>query len=129
MKRGIKLADLTIEQLLGLYTELGLAQYAAEKRGRRSQFNRLAKKGFDVVDELERRPGDQRLALRQFYDHPNMRVRYNAARDTWFAANIESRRKLEELRDSNWLPYSAEAAMQIRILDGTACKPPADRDF
>jgi hypothetical protein len=21
------------------------------------------------VDELERRPGDQRLALRQFYDH------------------------------------------------------------
>lgn len=129
MKRGIKLADLTIEQLLGLYTELGLAQYAAERRGRQSQSNRLSRKGFEVAKELERRPGDQRRVLLQLYDYPNMRVKYSAARDTWFAANIEARRKLEELRDSNWLPYSAEAAMQIRILDGTACKPPADRDF
>lgn len=128
MKRGIKLADLTIEQLLGLYTELGLAQYAAEQRGRQTQSNRLSKKGFDVAKELERRPGDQSRALLQLYDHPNMRVKYNAARDTWFAANVESRRKLEELRESNWLPYSAEAAIQIRILDGTACKPPTDHD-
>ncbi|MFZ5733490.1 MAG: DUF2019 domain-containing protein [Pseudomonadota bacterium] len=126
MKRGIKLANLTVGQLLELYTELGLAQYAAENRGKLAQFNRLAKKGFDVVDELERRPGDQRLALRQLYDHPNMRVKYNAARDTWFASNIDSRRKLEEIRDSKWQPYCAEAAMQIRILDGTACKPDHD---
>jgi hypothetical protein len=53
-----------------------------------------------------------------------MRVKYNAARDTWFASNIDSRRKLEELRESNWLPYSAEAAMQIRILDGEFEKKP-----
>ena len=124
MKRGIKLADLTISQLLELYTELGLAQHAAESRGKLAQSNRLSKKGFEVSKELERRPGDQRLALRQLYDHPNMRVKYNAARDTWFAANIESRRKLEEIRDSKWQPYCAEAAMQIRILDGEFEKKP-----
>ena len=124
MKRGIKLADMTVQQLLDLFIAIGLAQHAAESRGKLAQFNRLAKKGFDVVDELERRPGDQRLALRQLYDHPNMRVKYNAARDTWFAANIESRRKLEEIRDSKWQPYCAEAAMQIRILDGEFEKKP-----
>lgn len=118
MRRNVKLYDLTPEQLLELYVEVGLAEDAADKRGRLPQSNRLAKQGFEIAAELGRRPGNQRLALRQLYDHPNMRVKYNAARDTWFAANIDSRRKLEEIRDSKWQPYCAEAAMQIRILDG-----------
>lgn len=123
MRRNVKLYDLTPEQLLELYVKVGLAEDAADKRGRLPQSNRLAKQGFEIAAELERRPGNQRLALRQLYDHPNMRVKYNAARDTWFASNIESRRKLEEIRESKWQPYCAEAAMQIRILDGEYEKP------
>lgn len=118
MKRNVKLSDLTPEQLLQLYVNVGLAEDAADKRGRLQQSNRLAKQGFEIAAELGRRPGNQRLALLQLYGHPSMRVKYNAARDTWFAANTDSRKKLEEIRDSKWQPYCAEAAMQIRILDG-----------
>ena len=118
MKPGVKLPDLTTEQLLALYVELAIGQNAAEKRGKIGLFNRLAKKGYGVRCELAGRPGDQRFALLQLYEHPDIQVRYNAARDTWHIANIDARRKLEEIRDSKRYPQAADAGMQILILDG-----------
>lgn len=118
MKRSTKLTDLTTEQLVALYVELGLGQNSAEKSGKTPLFNRLAKRTFEIVQELQRRPGDERITLLQLYDHPDMQVRYNAARDTWFVANVNARQKLEEIRDSKWYPQAAYAGMQISILDG-----------
>ena len=118
MKRGIKLANMTIEQILALYAEVGIAQNAAERKGQIARFNRLADSNSKIIKELMSRPGDQRLALLQLYNHPDIQVRANAARDTWDVAQVESRRKLEELADSKWYPQAGEAGMNLSILEG-----------
>lgn len=118
MKRDQNVSDLTTEQLVALYAAVGIAQNEAEKQGQIARFNRLADSTSKIIKELKSRPGDHRLALLQLYNHPDIQVRANAARDTWSVAQVEARRKLEEIRDSKWYPQAGEAGMNVHILEG-----------
>ena len=69
-----ELRNLTSEELVQRFVEIGLAQDEALVYGEIAKFNRLFGQKDDVVQELRGRPGDQRRALLALYDHPNLQV-------------------------------------------------------
>ena len=76
-----------------------------------------------VEEELKSRDGDQRRLLMQFYDHPNLQVRLNAAKATLPVAPAEARHQLEAIRSSKIYPQAADAGVAIRMLDRSVFKP------
>jgi len=76
-----------------------------------------------VVEELQRRLGDQRSALLSLYDHENLQVRLNAVKNSLALAPEEGRRMLQAIRESKRQPYAGEAGMTLRALDRGIFKP------
>jgi hypothetical protein len=107
--------------LLNRYAEIGVEQDEAEFDDKK--FNRLFREMVAVEEELKSRDGDQRRLLMQFYDHPNLQVRLNAAKATLAVAPAEARHQLEAIRSSKIYPQAADAGMVIRMLDSSVFKP------
>jgi hypothetical protein len=85
--------------------------------------NRIFDRIAEVVAELKSRPGDQRKALMVLYDHSNMHVRLFAAKYTLAVAPQAARQKLEEIKESGWLPDAGDAGMCLLNLDRGIFKP------
>ena len=62
MKRA-KLGDMTTEDLVKRFAQIGVAQGKALLQGEHAKFNRLFDQMGDVSRELKSRDGDQRRAL------------------------------------------------------------------
>jgi Domain of unknown function (DUF2019) len=78
MKR-IKLEDVSADQLVDRFAEIGIAQYQALLGGATREFSQLYGQ-MDAIDkELRARGKEARLALVRLYDHPNIQVRLQAA--------------------------------------------------
>jgi hypothetical protein len=73
MERG-KFQDMSVDQLIERFVEIGMAQDEALLDDDIAKFNRLFDRMQDVVRELKTRKGDQRRALISLYTHPNMQV-------------------------------------------------------
>ena len=104
MKRGIKLADMTVDQLLEQFLAIALAQDLAERKSKYAQYNRLYSRMDEVRAELKRRPGDARRDLARFFDHPNAQVRLKAAISCLAIFPDRARRVLQDLFDGGWFP-------------------------
>ena len=123
--RAADLEMLSTEQLIELFLAISLAEedellYSNdESRG----FNKLFREEQAVVDELQRRPGDQRSVLLTLYNHQNTWVRHNAAVNSLVLAPEEGRKVLQEIADSGELPYSAEASVTIDALNNGTFVP------
>ena len=115
--------DRSIEQLVALYADIGIAQYEADLYEDVSTFNELYSQKVAVTEELKSRFGDQRRALMQLYSHPNIQVRLNAASATLAVAPNEARKVLEEIRQSGWQPQALDAGMLLWNLDRGVFKP------
>jgi hypothetical protein len=122
MKR-VKLQELTINELVGRFADLGIAQDKAELYGEISKYNRLFKEMTAVDEELGARGREARLALLTLYDHPNMQVRVKAAIKTLGVAPEAARKVLEAIRASKWQPQAMDAGMILRGLDDGEYKP------
>ena len=122
MKRA-DLRELSIEELFECYVEIGLAEENAVLYDDIPSYNRLFRKEQAVVDELESRPGDQRKILLKLYDHENLWVRMNAAKDTLALAPEDGRRVLQQIADSKKQPYAGNAGMTLWTLDEGIFKP------
>lgn len=103
--------------LLEEFVTIALKQDEAELEGKTRAFNRLFTRKIAIVDELRGRPGDHRTLLTGLYEHPNLRVRLNAARATLAVAPLQARRVLEQLRDWKIPPYDADAWGTLDALD------------
>ena len=123
MSKLVDATSLTLEQLVERFVAIGEAQDDASLYGEIPQFNRLYGLKVAVIDELERRPGDQRSALLSLYDHENPQVRLNAATATLALAPEEGRQVLQEMFDSMKQPYAGEAGMTLRALDRGIFRP------
>lgn len=88
-----------------------------------AKFNKLFEDMKKIHDELKTRPGDQRRALMQLYDFPNMQVRLQAAKLTLAVAPIEARAQLEAIVASKWFPQAGDAGMSLFNLDNGIFKP------
>ena len=77
-----KLEQMTTDQLVTRFAEIGIAQDQAELMGEIGKFNSLYRQMDATEKELRRRGQAARLALLRLYEHPNMQVRLNAAKRT-----------------------------------------------
>lgn len=121
MKRTLK--DLTIDQLVDRFAELGIAQDQALLYDEHRQYNRLFADMNDVDQELRRRGQEARLALVRLYDHPNAQVRVKAAIRTLAVAPTVARSLLQEIKDLHCYPQSADASMILRDFDNGIYTP------
>ena len=72
--------DASDEAMLQRFIELSLTQHEALLYLETGPYNRAYMKIKKLVEELEARPGDQRHALIELFDHDNPQVRLNAAK-------------------------------------------------
>jgi Domain of unknown function (DUF2019) len=121
--RKVNLQDLSVEELVGRFVEIGLAQDKALLYDEFAKFNRLFEQMQDVVQELKRRPDDQREALLDLYDHPNLQVRLKAVKNSLALAPEEGRRVLQNIAGSREYPQAMEAGMSLDNLDLGIFKP------
>lgn len=122
MKRTA-LEKMPTEDLVELYSKIGVAQDEADLGVEIAKYNRLFRRMMDVANELKRREGDQRAALVRLFSHPNMQVRLQAAKETMAVAPVEARKQLEAIAASKWFPQAGDAGMSLWNLDNGVFKP------
>ncbi len=118
-----KLDQMTIDQLVTRFAEIGVAQDEAELVGEIGKFNSLYRQMDATEKELRRRGPEARLALLNLYDHPNMQVRLNAAKRTLGIAPDAARHALQAIFDSKFQPQAMDAGMCLWNLDRGVFKP------
>jgi hypothetical protein len=106
-----------VQELVGRFLSVSLAQYDALYVVDTTKYNRLYAMMVDIRNELKRRDGDQRRALLPLLDHPNVQVRLKAAITVLAVAPELARRALESIRDSGILPQSADAEGMLETID------------
>ncbi len=119
----ITLSEMTTDDLVARFAEIGRAQDRALLGGETAKFNRLFSQMTDVSNELKGRSGDARRALVALYNYPSMQVQLKAAKHTLAVAPVEARRKIEEIAESKWFPQAGEAGMCLAFLDDGTFKP------
>ena len=117
------LEQLTIDQLVERFAEIGIAQDNALLHDQYAKFNRLYDRMQAVDDELRRRGRDARQALSRLYDHSNMQVRLKAATRSLAVAPVAARQVIQEIYDSKWYPQAGDAGMTLSALDDGTFKP------
>lgn len=116
-------AQMTSEELLKRYIEIGVAQDDAIDRRLNLRFKRLFQDMTAVEQELQVRASDERRLLMRLYQHSNMQVQLNAAKATLAVAPAEARRQLETIAASRHFPQAGDAGMSLWALDNGIFKP------
>lgn len=119
----VKLGDMSIDELVERFAQIGIAQDKAEIMGENGQFNRLYRQLDATEKELRARGHDARMALLGLYDHPNMQVRLNVAKRTLGVAPEAARKIIQAIYDSKWYPQAGDAGMTLWNLDRGAFRP------
>jgi hypothetical protein len=115
--RQIDLQNLSIAQLLKHFASIGVEQDKADEAEDNAKYERLFKQMSAIHNELKSRPGDQRRALVQLFDYPNMQVRLNAAKATLAVAPEAARQVVEIIAASTWAPQCYDARMCLWKID------------
>lgn len=116
-------SEMSVDELIELYCQLGAQQDLAERRGEIAKFNRLADRVVEIDNELGRRPGDQRTVLLRLFDHQIMQVRLNAARGAMKIAPLEAREQMEVIAKSKWYSQALQAGTYLDVIDGKYDRP------
>jgi 5'-3' exonuclease len=117
------LEKLTIEDLLQRFVDGALIQYETILDEDTKTFNRIFDRMVEVEEELKRRGPEARKSLLALYDHDNIQVRLNAAEATAGIAPKRARKLLQEIKDEQEFPQSADAGLGIRMLASGEWKP------
>jgi hypothetical protein len=118
-----KLKDMSVDQLVEFFTEIGVHQDRAVLIGETANYNRLYDQKAAVVTELKAREGDQRRALLRLYNHPSMQVQLNAATATLALAPEAAIRVLQSIEASRTPDHALRAGMTLSALDQGIFKP------
>jgi hypothetical protein len=121
--KQLQLAQLTVDELVDYFAQIGISQYKSEVMDEISNYNALFKQMNQIDDELKKRGVDARLALLKLYDHPNVQVRLKAAVRTLAVAPDAARRVLRDIKDSNAYPQAADASLFLRDFDNGSYRP------
>jgi hypothetical protein len=117
MMASAEIQAISVQELVGRFLSIGLAQYDAARNADTTKYNRLFASMQTVENELKRREGDQRHALLPLLDHPNVQVRMMAAHAMLAISPALARKAFESVRDSQIFPQAMDAGMSIRALD------------
>ncbi|MDR3516341.1 MAG: DUF2019 domain-containing protein [Azospirillaceae bacterium] len=111
------LKNVTMDRLVEMFEEIGIAQYEALWDYNTTKFNWLYARMDAIAQELRRRGLEARRALMRLYDHPNVQVRLKAAQRSYGAAPVEARDCLEGIAETEMYPQAADARLSIGNLD------------
>jgi PP-loop superfamily ATP-utilizing enzyme len=115
MKSDFKRMD--VDQLVEEFTRIALEQYDANLVDNVSKYNRLFRRMEELEKELKYRRGDERRALIPLCDHRNVQVRLRAAIAVLALAPERARQTLEQIKELNDFPATANAFGMLRALD------------
>lgn len=121
--KTLRLRDVTSDELVRMFIDVGIAQGDALLRDEVAKYNRLFDKNTAIVAELKARPGDHRRMLLSLFDHNNVQVRMNAAKVTLALAPEAARQLLETIATNSKGPQGGHAGMCIYALDRGIFKP------
>jgi hypothetical protein len=113
----IDLKSCSTDQLLKYFAAIGVEQDKAEEAEDNAKYGRLFKQMSTIQNELKNRSGDQRRALAQLFDYPNMQVRLMAAKYALAPEPMAARRALETIAASTWPPQCYDARMCLWMID------------
>lgn len=113
----LDLGKMSVEELVGRFSEIGAAQDQALQYEELKKFKQLYREMDKVDNELRQRGIGARLALQKLYTHQNMQVRLKAAVRTLGVAPIEARKIIEEIAQSKNYPQAGDAGMTLYNLD------------
>jgi len=117
------LCKMTTPDLVALFARVVVGQDEALLGNQRARFNRLFDKMSEISNELKSRKGDQRMALLDLFEYPNMQVRLQAAKLTLAVAPVEAREQLEAIAATQWFPQAGDAGMCLDFLDDGTFRP------
>jgi hypothetical protein len=117
------LSQMTDDQLVDRFAEIGVAQEVALDGQGRKKYNRLYGQMDDVDNELRRRGLSSRLKLTTLFSHASLQVRVRAAARTMGIAPQEARAVLQTVADSKWPTQGLDAGMLLSGLDNGTWKP------
>lgn len=118
-----RLASTPTSTLVDRVAEIGVAQDRALLHDDRAAQKKLVLQLKAIDDELRARGRNDRLALTKLYDHPNIQVRYDAAKLTLGVAPVEARRVIEWIAQSGFVPQMWHAGMTLLAIDEGIFKP------
>lgn len=110
-------------ELVEQFSAAQVAQFKAELRSDIGKQKTCARLAMAIADELKERPGDQRSALLNLYDHANAQVRLMAAKLTLAIAPVAARELIQVIADSKEYPQAMDAGMCLSALDQGIFKP------
>jgi hypothetical protein len=117
------LSEMTVDELVERFAEIGVAQYKALDDENRRGFRKLYKQMDEVDHELRARGREARLALTRLFTYPNMQVRLAAAKWTLGVAPEAARQTIQAIADSKWPPQYLDAGMTLINLDNGTFVP------
>ena len=118
-----KLRNMSTEDLVDRFVRIALDQDRPVRRDDNATFGRLFEQMDAVKEELKRRPGDQRRALIDLHNHPNVQVRLKSAIATLAIVPDKARRLLQVIADSREYPQAGDAGMTLYSLEQGIFKP------
>jgi hypothetical protein len=121
--RRINAKNASVDELVQRFVAIAIDQDWAIFHGDNAKYNRLYGQMDEIRNELRSRPGDQRRALVELYDHPNIQVRLKAAITTMALAPDAARPVLEGIAKSRTYPQAADAGFALDRLDGHPVVP------
>lgn len=122
--RKERLAKLSTGDLVAHFIEISEKQAIATVEFENARVNRLFWNKVAVVNELRRRPGDERRALLELYMHDNLQVRLNAVQSAYALNPARAEAVLREVAESRREPWAFHARMSLSLLeDGTSQLP------
>lgn len=116
--KQIDLTSMSVDELMYRFVEVAIAQDWAIFQDETAKYKRLYRQMDEIENELKSRPGDQRRALVQLYDHPNIQVRLKAAVRSMELTPDAARPVLEKIAKSGAYPQAADAGFALDRLDG-----------
>lgn len=115
--------EMSVEQLVERFKTVALEQDKALKSDQIAKYNRLYGDMDIVVNELKRRPGDQRRELVRFLKDVNAQARLKSAIATLALTPDASRRVLQMISDLGENPQAPFARDILSGLDDGSYKP------
>lgn len=102
---------------------LSIKQKPLTEDGPVEKCNAIIKRIMKLNEELKRRPGDGRLLLIPYLEHPNVQVRLNAGRALLGIAAGRARPVIEAIADGKEAPFYLHAGMTLHMLDSGIIHP------
>jgi len=114
---------MSVDELVDNFSASALRQFEAELENSVARQNKCVEEQMAIAAELKTRPGDQRAALLELYNHPNVQVRLNAARLSLAVAPTAAREVIQAVKESKQYPQAMDAGMCLWTLEQGILKP------